>query len=97
VGDDFTSYAYDGYRTVKWNGKRDDYGEAWAAGDVIGTLIDFENREISFYRNQCALGVAFKNIGVGPNMVYFPAISMNIGEKVEFNFGANSKFSINLP
>jgi hypothetical protein len=33
------------------------------------------------------LGVAFKNIKVGPNMAYFPAITMKKGERVIFNFG----------
>lgn len=45
-------------------------------------MIDFENREIKFWRNDICLGVAFKNIKVGPNMAYFPAISMSTGERV---------------
>jgi Kip1 ubiquitination-promoting complex protein 1 len=40
VGDDETSYAYDGYRIRKWNHEESKYGEQWTAGDVIGTLID---------------------------------------------------------
>jgi hypothetical protein len=63
------------------------YGECWSVGDVIGTLIDFEKREISFWRNDKCMGVAFKNIKVGPNMAYFPAISFSAGERVIFNFG----------
>jgi len=39
-------------------------------------MIDFEKNEIKFWRNDKPLGLAFKNIGVGPNMAYFPAISM---------------------
>lgn len=37
VGDDETSYAYDGFRVKKWNLESTDYGEQWAPGDVIGT------------------------------------------------------------
>jgi Kip1 ubiquitination-promoting complex protein 1 len=51
VGDDDTSYAYDGYRVKKWNLDSHRYGEQWTAGDVIGTLIDFTKKEISFFRN----------------------------------------------
>ena len=46
VGDDPTSYAYDGYRIKKWNKDNLGYGEAWSTGDVIGTLIDFDRRVI---------------------------------------------------
>ena len=51
----------------------------WTAGDVIGSLIDFEKREITFYRNDKCLGVAFKRIKIGPNMAYFPSISISGG------------------
>ena len=76
IGDDDTSYAYDGSRVKKWNNGSARYGEKWAAGDIIGTMIDFDKKEITFYRNDRSLGVAFNNIHVGPNMAYFPAISM---------------------
>ena len=63
VGDDSTSYAYDGGRVRKWNNGQDiAYGEGWAAGDTIGTMIDFNKKEISFWRNEKCLGVAFTNI-----------------------------------
>ena len=82
VGDDPTSYAYDGNRVKKWNDQSSSYGERWAPGDIIGTMIDFQNREITFFRNDISLGVAFKGIKIGPNMAYFPAISMGDGEQV---------------
>lgn len=46
VGDDATSYAYDGYRIKKWNNDDLTYGDAWSVGDIIGTLIDFEKKSI---------------------------------------------------
>ena len=67
--------------------KSENYGEAWSVGDIIGTLIDFETKEIKFYRNEKCMGVAFRNIKVGPNMAYMPAISMEGGMRVSFNFG----------
>lgn len=87
VGDDASSYAYDGHRVKKWNKENLGYGEAWSVGDVIGTLIDFDRRVISFWRNNKNLGKAFSNIKVGPNCVYFPAISFKRGQRVVFNFG----------
>lgn len=59
VGDDQTSFAYDGFRIKKWNKDNLAYGEAWSVGDVIGTLIDFQKRQISFWRNNKSLGPAF--------------------------------------
>ena len=87
VGDDRHSYAFDGHRKKKWNGSDEPYGEQWATGDVIGTLIDISNKEIMFWRNNKFLGVAFSNIETGKNRAYFPAISMEKGMRVAFNFG----------
>lgn len=44
MGDDESSYAYDGNRVKKWNKENLGYGEAWSVGDVIGTLIDFDRQ-----------------------------------------------------
>lgn len=97
VGDDSTSYAYDGNRVKKWNEQSWAYGERWAPGDVIGTMIDFQTREISFFRNDVSLGIAFKSLKTGPNMAYFPAISLSDGEQVCFNFGHLYPFTYQPP
>jgi hypothetical protein len=49
--------------------------------------LDLDAQKIHFYLNGKDLGMAFQNIPVGPNKCYFPAISMEEGEKVVFNFG----------
>ena len=87
VGDDASSFSYDGLRVKKWNRVSSDFGQQWKSGDVIGTLIDLESQEISFWRNHNKLGIAFSNIPIGPNMAYFPALTMKQGERVLFNFG----------
>jgi len=51
VGDSPSSYAYDGYRVEKWNVEHSNYGERWTVGDVIGTLINLNTREILYWRN----------------------------------------------
>jgi hypothetical protein len=38
------------------------YGEAWSSGDIIGSCIDLDRGEISFFRNGVSLGVAFRNV-----------------------------------
>ncbi len=44
VGDDHTSYAYDGFRKCAWNKERKSDGDYWVMGDVIGTLIDLDKQ-----------------------------------------------------
>lgn len=97
VGDDATSYAYDGARIKKWNQQQRAYGKAWCAGDIIGTLIDLDKKEITFYRNDENLGVAFRNIKVGQNLAYFPGASLANGQRVVFNFGASIPFRARQP
>ena len=76
VGDSPNSYAYDGYRVEKWNVDHSNFGKRWAVGDVIGTLINLNTREILYWRNHDFLGVAFSGVEVGPNHAYFPAVSL---------------------
>ncbi len=94
VGDDETSYAYDGYRILKWNklGMRDreTYGEIWDIGDIIGCCIDLDNRVIEYFKNGKSLGIAFDNIPIGKNIAYFPAASISKGMRLLFNFGEYS-------
>lgn len=87
VGDSPDSFAYDGYRVVKWNGPASKYGEEWCAGDVIGSCIDVDSGTLSYYRNGKDLGVAFRNIRQGPGYAYFPAISNGPREECTANFG----------
>ena len=64
-----------------------EYGQRWAVGDVIGTLINLNTREILFWRNHDFLGVAFSDVQVGPNHAYFPAASLQKNQRAVFNFG----------
>ena len=87
VGDDSSSYAYDGYRNVLWHGKKKAYGKIWDKGDVIGCCIDMDKHEMSFYLNGEFLGTASDDVDVGENNAYFPACSLSKKEKCVFNFG----------
>ncbi|XP_071735461.1 E3 ubiquitin-protein ligase RKP [Rutidosis leptorrhynchoides] len=88
VGDAEDSYAFDGKRVIKWNLNAEAYGQSWVVGDVIGCCIDFDNDEISYYRNGASLGVAFDGIRkMVPGLGYYPAISLSQGERSDLNFG----------
>lgn len=90
VGDDLTSFAYDGYRVMKWGGekKKERYGKNWDYGDIVGVCIDLEQRTIEYFLNGQTLGIAFNNIPIGPNVAYYPGISLSKNEKSLFNFGS---------
>ena len=87
VGDHQTSFAYDGYRKMKWNKERKEYGKIWDIGDVIGVCIDMDKKNIEYFLNGDSLGIAFNNIPKGENVAFFPGISLSRGESVLFNFG----------
>lgn len=95
VGDHIHSFAYDGYRKKKWNSSSGDYGSRWKAGDVVGCLLDTEERMIWYYLNGHELGCAFTNIDF--TCGYFPAASINAGQSVVFNFGGPSRPFLHQP
>lgn len=88
VGDDKTSYAYDGWRMVRYAEDFNKYGKLWEVGDYIGCGIDLDNKKVEFFLNGKSLGVAFEDVPVGQNIAYFPGISTRKSEKCRFNFGA---------
>lgn len=90
VGDDPTSYAYDGHRVVKWHAGKEKYGISWDIGDVIGVCINLEDRVIEYYHNGDNLGIAFENIPFGENIAYFPAASFSKSGNVVYNFGGTN-------
>lgn len=87
VGDDDTSYGYDGYRKCLWNKKQIPYGEIWDVGDIIGVCINLDDKKVEFYQNGKSLGIACENIPVGKNIGYFPGVTNEKEQKISFNFG----------
>ncbi|UXI19010.1 60S ribosomal protein L3 [Sarcoptes scabiei] len=93
VGDDRHSIAFDGCRNVIWhnmNHYKHTLG-SWVAGDVVGCLIDFNNKKFIFYLNGKKfeitkkiaekLGLTFSS---GP---YYAACSLMSYQQCYFNFG----------
>lgn len=88
-GDDAHSWAYDGKRCLKWHeNKKEKYGEAWSAGDIIGIAIDIDQRQITFSLNGKDLGEAFKNISISGAV--YPCMSLARGERVQIFLGNES-------
>lgn len=63
------------------------YGEKWQIGDIIGVTIDVDNERIDFYRNGKSMGPAFEKLEKGPNITFFPGVSLGYNQSVQANFG----------
>lgn len=87
VGDDYGSYACDGYRMSIWNGNQTEGFKAWDVGDIVGCCIDLDYGYIEYFINGVSLGISNENLKIGPNEAYFPAITCSNKEKFIVNVG----------
>jgi hypothetical protein len=90
VGDCSSSWAFDGYRSMLWNGDSISWGRKWEADDILGCAVDMDSLLISFYLNGRG-----DDIGMGPAFGSFsflggvyPAASFNRGGIVSFTITA---------
>ena len=53
IGDDEFSIAYDGCRKLIWHRAESEAHEhpCWKPGDVLGSLLDFDRKQVVFYLN----------------------------------------------
>lgn len=86
LGTDRFSFGFGGTGKKSHNRQFDDYGEAFGKNDVITCLLDLERNEISFLKNGCDLGVAFRFNDHLRNETFYPAVVLKNAEIV-FNFG----------
>ncbi|CAG0917146.1 unnamed protein product [Notodromas monacha] len=95
LGADDNGWAYDGCNEEKlFGGAAETYGKQWAAGDVIGVLLDLVDRTISFSLNgelmMDAMGgeTAFSDISVPADSPGFvPAFTFSVGQRAKVLFG----------
>ncbi|KAI9009622.1 concanavalin A-like lectin/glucanase domain-containing protein [Gaertneriomyces semiglobifer] len=93
------SYGYHGDDGCSFccSGTGEAYGPVFTTGDVIGCMVNFQNKSVSFTKNGVYLGVAFKNLADSARASgLFPSIGLRTpGEIVEANFGQHRfKFDI---
>jgi hypothetical protein len=63
VGDDAHSWAFDGYRKLRWHEASQPWGRNWKVGDVVGAAVDFDAGELWFSLNGSwtdGMGLAFR-------------------------------------
>ncbi|RHX98883.1 hypothetical protein DYB25_012230 [Aphanomyces astaci] len=70
VGDGPHSWAYDGWRQMKWHGNSSSYGIKWKSGDVIGCGVDCDAGLLFFTLNGQYMGVAFRGVQFAGGIFY---------------------------
>ncbi|CAF2139336.1 unnamed protein product [Rotaria magnacalcarata] len=93
IGDDQYSIAYDGCRNLIWFGAKSipHSNPAWKPGDIVGCLIDFNQREVIFSLNGYSLDPSRKLFASLSNRIvdgYFAAASFMSYQHCRFNFGS---------
>jgi hypothetical protein len=90
-GDGPSSWAYDGWRRYRWHASATEWGCRWKEGDVIGCLVDLDDRVVSFTLNGQAedigMGVAFSGQGFRPCGGVYACVSFNRREKLRLIIG----------
>ncbi|XP_059088719.1 RING finger and SPRY domain-containing protein 1-like [Tigriopus californicus] len=97
IGDDEFSVAFDGCRQLLWHGAQshsiqDQLPKMWCSGDVMGTLIDFDKKELCFWLNGRGLAPVtwlFEDWRGNGEQEYFPAASFMSFQHCLFNFGVD--------
>lgn len=89
VGDDNSSWAFDGSRRAFWNrGQQQSYGDSWRTGDVIGCAVDLSAGRMFFTINGRSMDdVPECRFEAAPGMHLVPAASLSYGQALQFEFG----------
>lgn len=95
LGTDKFSFGFGGTGRKSTNKQFDPYGEEFGLNDVIGCLLDLQQYEIRFRKNEKDLGVAFSVPNNLRNSTFYPAVVLKNAE-ISFNFGA-TKFKQKIP
>ncbi|KAJ8044966.1 Ryanodine receptor 2 [Holothuria leucospilota] len=91
LGTDGQSFVFDGFLARKWHQGSETFGKVWKDGDVVGCMLNADERTISFTLNgeylTCPLGteVAFRDVEIGEGMV--PVFMLTAGEQAQLYFG----------
>uniref|UniRef100_A0A914QIC1 Uncharacterized protein n=1 Tax=Panagrolaimus davidi TaxID=227884 RepID=A0A914QIC1_9BILA len=86
LGESQKSYAYCSMGRKLNDGMFRTYGDMLQVDEIITTVLDFEKQEISYYKNEKFLGIAFSKELFLPGELVFPHISIK-NCKVMVNFG----------
>jgi len=92
-GDGPSSWAFDGWRRYRWHATATEWGCRWKEGDVVGCLVDMDEKVVSFTLNgqgeSIGMGVAFTGEGFRPCGGVYACVSFNRREKLRLILGGS--------
>jgi len=92
-GDGPSSWAYDGWRRYRWHATATEWGCRWKEGDVVGCLVDMDEKKVAFTLNgrgeEIGMGTAFSGSGFRPCGGIYACVSFNRREKLRLILGGD--------
>lgn len=92
-GDGPSSWAFDGWRRYRWHATATEWGCRWKEGDVVGCMVDMDEKVVSFTLNgqgeSIGMGVAFTAEGFRPCGGVYACVSFNRREKLRLILGGS--------
>jgi hypothetical protein len=100
-GDGPSSWSFDGWRRYRWHCTATEWGCRWKEGDVVGCLVDMDQKVVSFHLNgkgeEIGMGVAFSGSGFRPTGGVYACVSFNRREKLRLILGGAGNGSFKYP
>lgn len=100
-GDGPSSWAYDGWRRYRWHSTATEWGCRWKEGDVVGCMVDMDEKIMSFTLNgqgeEIGMGVAFSGSGFRPCGGVYACVSFNRKEKLRMILGGRGSEPFKYP
>ncbi|KAG1945378.1 ryanodine receptor [Pimephales promelas] len=91
LGSDEQAFVFDGFKAQRWHQGNEHFGRSWASGDVVGCMVDMNERTIMFTLNGEVLlddsgsELAFKDFEVWDGFI--PVCSLGVCQVGRMNFG----------
>ncbi|KAF7254755.1 Ryanodine receptor 2, partial [Varanus komodoensis] len=91
LGSDEQAFVFDGFKAQRWHQGNEHFGRSWMTGDIVGCMVDLNERTMMFTLNGEILlddsgsELAFKDFEVGDGFI--PACSLGLSQAGRMNFG----------
>nr|XP_021335867.1 ryanodine receptor 2 [Danio rerio] len=91
LGADEQAFVFDGFKAQRWHQGNEHFGRSWQSGDVVGCMVDMNERTMMFTLNGEVLlddsgsELAFKDFEVWEGFI--PVCSLGVSQVGRMNFG----------
>ncbi|CAN0250954.1 unnamed protein product [Lampetra fluviatilis] len=94
LGADAEAFVFDGFRAQRWHLGSEHFGRDWQGGDIVGCLIDLNDRCMMFtingevLLNDSGSELAFRDFEISEGFI--PVCSVGMSQVGRLNFGRNA-------